>query len=189
MNKKIVIIFSLLISLNLFSQEKAFEFSSSFVTHHYSKLNADRFENKISGDGRTINNPLYAISFLKQVQDSNSYTSTTIFSGKDSINSPMTGFLLTRGVGSINQSSLHLGLIWGLYFYDESAWRQKFKDRKEKTPSWLVASYGEQFNGINMVFGVEVNYQIKLSDKVYFKIKNNLTPMISNHSIGIGFNF
>jgi hypothetical protein len=189
--KSIILVILLFFSMNSFGRKEihSFEILSSYRTHHYSKLNADRFANKVSADGRTINNPLYAISFLSQYTDSLAYSSFSLFGGQDSIGSPMYGFLLSGGLGSIKGTGLQFGPIWGLYFYDEQAWRDTFSDRAERTPSWLVAYYGEEYNGINMVFGVELNLQIELSENVHLKFKNNFTPMISNHSIGLGFNY
>lgn len=188
--KKILILILLSISYESFSSEiSTLEFSSSYLTHHYSKLNADRFANQVSEDGRTINNRLYALTFSSKEIGSDTYSSFSIFGGQDSIGSPMHGFLFTGGFGEVNKTGLQIGAIWGMYFYDEDAWREKFHDRVAQTPSWLVATYGEQFNGINMVFGVELNLVLSLSDSVFIKFKNNFTPMLSNHSVGLGFSY
>lgn len=189
MKKLIITILYVIFTINIVYAETNFEIGSSFLTHHYSDLNADRFANKVSQDGRTINNPLYSLSWVWQDKGDSDYSSFTLYSGEDSIGSPMNGFLLTKGLGYTDRTSLQLGFIWGMYFYDENAWREKFYDREAQTPSWLVASYGEQWNGVNMVFGLELNLQVQVSDSVYVRLKNNITPMISNHSFALGFNF
>ena len=187
--KKFYFILFFMFLLNISYAETNFELGTSFLTHHYSDLNADRFANKVSQDGRTIDNPLYSMTWVWQDKGESDYGSFSLYSGEDSIGSPMNGFLLTKGLGYIDRTSLQLGFIWGMYFYDENAWREKFYDRTAQTPSWLVATYGEQWNGINMIFGLELNLQIQLSESVYVRLKNNITPMISNHSFALGFNF
>ena len=189
--KALFVIFSFFIFGNLFAEEsnyKTLEFSSSFLTHHYSHLNADRFSNQVSADGRTINNPLYAMTYSWS-ERRRTYGSFTLFGGQDSIGSPMQGFMTSAGFGDIHSSGLQLGFIWGMYFYDESAWEERFSDRPEKTPSWLYAYYGDQWRGINMIFGLELNLKLDITDSVFIKFRNNFTPMISNHSVGIGFEF
>ena len=183
---KFLFILILLINTHVFAKS-TIEFSSSFITHHFYKDNADRFENKISYDGRTIANPLYGVSLTWGNNDK--YNSLSLFSGEDSIGSPMNGFMLSTGWGSLQQSNLHLGVIWGLYFYEEEAWEERYYDRTNKTPSWLHSTYGEEYRGINMIFGIELNYQIQLSNNHFVKFRNTFTPLISNHSIALGFNF
>ena len=60
-----------------YSQEKSFEFNSALLTHHFSKLNADKYENKVSKDGRTINNKLYSLTLSES--EEGVYSSTNFF--------------------------------------------------------------------------------------------------------------
>lgn len=168
-------------------ESHSFELSSAFLTHHFSHINADRFANKVSKDGRTINNPLYSLSFLSG--DKKSYGSFNLYGGQDSIGSPMHGFMLSKGIGAIDESGVQIGGIWGLYFYNEKNWEKKFHDRPEQTPSWLRATYGDSFRGVNMIIGLEINAQLMITEGAYLKLRNVITPMITIHSIGIGFNY
>ena len=170
------------------SKFKTLELSSSFLTHHFSQLNADRFENPVSEDGRTINNPLYGFTYSYS-DNTDFYNSFTLFSGEDSIGSPMQGFSFTGGFGDITSSTVQFGWVWGMYFYDESAWEERFADREAQTPSWLYAYYVEQWRGVNMIFGLELNFKFDITDHTFIKIRNTVTPMISNHSLSIGFEF
>lgn len=188
--KTLILITFLIFSLKEAFADKynTFELSSSVLTHHYSMLNADRFVNKVSADGRTINNPLYAMTF-SWADDRDSYGSFSLYGGEDSIGSEMGGFLFTAGLGDIKGGGIHLGAIWGMYFYDEDAWEEKFHDRLSQTPSWLYAYYGDQYRGMNMVFGLELNAQVQISEGFYFKIRNAITPVIWNTSVGLGWNY
>ena len=187
----IVLILTLSIFSNLRAEDsnyKTLEFSSSFLTHHYSYLNADRFANQVSADGRTINNPLYGMTYTWS-EKRETYGSFSVFGGEDSIGSPMHGIMTSAGFGDIHSSGVQFGAVWGLYFYDEDAWEELFYDREAKTPSWLYAYYGDQFRGVNMIFGIELNLKLDITDSVFIKFRNTFTPMISNHSVGLGFEF
>jgi hypothetical protein len=166
----------------------AIEFSSAFRTHHFSDVNADLYKNKVSADGKTIDNPLYSVTMLWELSPI-SYSSLSLYGGEDSIGSPMYGFMTSAGLGSINSTSFQFGGILGAYFYDESAWEDRFEGRDIQTPSWLYVTYGSRFKGVNVIVGIEFNGQIQISESSYIKIKNVITPLITISSFGIGFNY
>lgn len=168
----------LLLPLNLMAQE-SFSFGYSMLTHHWSTTGSDRFANKASKDGRTIKNPMYSIGFTQQ--EKYDYTTNSVFVGSDSIGSPIVGFSRTNGK---EEGIIQLGVIYGLYLYDQKQWDKVYADQKYKSPSYL-SSFG--ISNVNIILGVELNLKFDLGSSAYFQIRNVVTPILTNHSLNLGF--
>ena len=197
MIKYFIFLISFCISNSSLSKETIYtlDLTNSLYNYHYSKSNAEKYENKVSEDGRLINNPLYGITLSWQhKKNPKKFKSFSIFSGKDSIDSDMNGFSFTWGRGSLKESGWQYGFIWGLYFYDEDVWEERYlkvKNGKATTssPSWLRTKINEDIRGVNMILGLELKRQWKINDTILLKSKNVITPQIINISVAVGFNF
>ena len=171
-------------SFSLFGE--SLEVGYSLYTYHWSSYNADLFRNEVSDDGRLINNKLFALTYRGKDRDGQ-VRGFSIFAGEDSIGSIMIGgsrnFLLG---GDINETGFIFNGIVGAYYFDQTAWTARFKDRDIDTPSYLTYLTGIP---INIVLGFQLNYQIKLGDTVFIKLTNTITPLITNHAVSIGNSF
>jgi hypothetical protein len=162
-----------------------FTFDYNFLTHHFSKNGASRYENKVSGDGRTINNPIYGLTFASD--DRHGWSSFTLFSGKDSIDSELNGFVYSSGFGKAKGTTLQLGWYLGSYLYDQDAWDNHYPNNEIITPSWVDYYFG--LGGINVLAGITLNLQIEISPGIIIRFNNYINPALTNHTFSFGFTY
>lgn len=157
------------------------EFNHSLYTYHFTNPGdvGLKFENKVSKDGRLINNPVYGVSFREDVSEE-AYRSNYFFGGVDSIGSPIYGYMRTTGF--ILPSLTYIGFAYGGYYMNSKPWLKK---GIQHTNMLEVSSSG----GIVPIFGIELSQKIPLGGGVFLKINNLITPFISNHNVGIGWEY
>ena len=132
--------------------------------------------NKLSKDGSLIDNPLFGV----RLTDTKgiAYDSVAVFGGENSIGKQMGGAMYSTGY-VVNKWDV--GLVVGAYlqntndFYNSGL--QPFR----------VGTEGP--NDICPIIGAEFNYKIDLSDNMYLKINNVITPVITNNSLSLGYTF
>lgn len=151
----------------------SFELMAGSLTYHtlVDHSVTDYFPHKISNDGNLIYNQLYGIGYINN-QDL-VYQSFRVFAGNNSIEEPMVGGAYSFGFSLKNWDN---GLVIGGYFQDGASFSKKINYL------WALSDF------IPLV-GFEFNYKIMLSDKIFIKINNYLSPIITNHSLSIGQNF
>lgn len=133
------------------------------------------FVNKVSNDGKLINNALYGIRFNERFD--NSYRVYTLFHGENTIGEPMRGF----SYSSLKMLKyVDLGFIIGAYMQDNDKYVQKGIDNFRLTNGP---------NGLVPIIGLEVNMPVMLSRTIYLKLNNIITPILTNHSLSFGKTF
>lgn len=201
--KKIIlfIIFSL-ITHSLYSQERRVKKRKkvkkkteyfmgagySFLTHHWYNTGAERFANKISDDGKTIGNSLVSFEYIRQKHKNkdDKYQKLVVFGGEDSIGTAMGGFYYSHGATKYTMNGFNVGTLIGMYFFDQDKWTERYHDTSNNSPSFL---HEMGVHNVNIIIGLEINYHIKIDDQMFFKINNVITPMITNHGVGIGWRY
>lgn len=177
---RIAILVGVLAAAGYASADTALEISGpNALTYHV--VTADtvapqRFANKISGDGRLIDNHEYAVSLI--TSDKDFFHSETLFVGQDSVGGPMEGAMWEYG---IVRGNWQIGIAAGAYIQDENNWINA------KVDSFKMTQIGS--TDVVPVIGVAVNYKIPLSDKVYLNINNVISAIITNTTVSVGWNF
>lgn len=149
------------------------------LTYHVlvgdSKANAQN-AHKITSNGNLISNPEIGIAVTTITN--RMFQSKVIFGGENSIGHSMSGALYERGVVYGNYQ---LGFVAGAYIQDDDAFRNL----------GVIPFRAFEFNGTGVVsvLGLTLNYQIVLSKNCYLKLNNIISPVITNTSISLGFNF
>lgn len=157
------------------------EFNYSLYTYHFTNPQGvgGKFENKVSKDGRLINNPIYGISFREEVS-ADAYRSNYFFGGVDSIGSPIYGYIRTTGF--ITSWYTYLGFAYGGYYMNTKPWVKKGIQHT----NMLELSPG---SGIVPIIGIEISQKIPLGAGIFLKINNLFTPFLSNHNVGLGWEY
>lgn len=150
----------------------------SLYTYHFTNPDnvGDKFENKVSKDGRLINNNLYGL-VIRDTVDNEAYSSHYFFGGVDSVGSPIYGYL--RSMGFILPTYTYLGFAFGGYWMENKTWEKKQIDH---TNGIKIS----KTNSIVPVVGIEISQKIPLGGGLFLKINNLISPVLSNHSVGLG---
>lgn len=187
MRKSLIILITnlLLANICLAEEERFFGVNYNFLTHHFSSVGSDKFDNKVSNDGKTIKNPLIGLEFSKNYKKSSD--KWVLFGGEDSIGSPMFGVYKGYGFQKISNKGFHGNFLLGMYFFDQRQWDKRYADSDIRTPSLITGYLG--IENVNIIIGIELNYHIPLGKKSFIKINNIITPLVTNHGVGIVFEF
>ncbi len=137
---------------------------------------AQSFSHKLSNDGRLIANPSYGLTIYGH-QDI-FFKAVTVFAGENSVGSGMAGAMYSEGV---EVGHAEVGLALGGYA----------QDSKSFTDLGIHSFRLTSIKGLDLVplVGVVLNYRVPLSDKVYIKLNNLISPVITNTSLSLGYNF
>lgn len=148
------------------------------ITEHLENANGAASYNahKLSGDGRLIANPMMGLRLMKE--NDRRYDAYTVFGGQNSPGFAMGGTTVSTGW---KFSGFYAGLVGGFYLQSDS----KFLATGEIPFKWF------KVNGTDFVpvFGCEINYKVDLTDKVYVKVNNLITPILTNSSVSVGLTF
>jgi hypothetical protein len=131
------------------------------------------FSNKITPDGRVIANPVVGLRYT-DYSDILLYWSGAGFYGVNSIAKPITGGLVSGGLGF---EYVNVGLVAGGYVQNNN----DFYNIGIQPYSLTDGS-----NAFVLMAGVEVNFKIPLSDDIFLGINNLLTPVVTNHTLSLG---
>jgi hypothetical protein len=145
------------------------------ITYHVIDDGASsKYVTKWSSDGRLIFNQLYGIKYIDEFFDT--YWSMALFGGNNSIGAPMTGAMGSLGFvwGNFNY-----GLAMGGYLQDDNAFRSKGIE------PYRLSEFGN--TGLVPILGAEINYKVDLSNRVYLRLNNLVSPVITNTSLSIGY--
>lgn len=148
----------------------------SLTYHLIDYSNAVQYSNKLSNDGRLIDNPILGIQYVKESRLT--YESIGVFTGENSIGKDILGLKLSTGE---KMSNLYLGVVIGAYEQSTKSFRDK------NIVPFQVGQVGDV--GIVPLVGVELNYKIKVANKIYVKINNVVTPILTNSTISLGFSY
>lgn len=171
------LIFLIFFSLNCLA-DQSFELMGGGLTYHLMTSSdiAQHFSNKLSPDGRLIDNPLIGINYT--MRDKDFFTSFIFFTGQNSFNEAMNGVVIELGDEVDN---FQIG--WALGFYGENI------------PDWgAIGSAPFYFaeignTGFVPVFGVALNYKIPFNKVTFLKVSNVISPILINSSLSFGWNF
>ena len=166
----------ILLSLSCNATE-SYELVGGGLTYHIMvPIRSRNFSNKVSEDGRLIDNPIIGIQRVVESRDY--YTSLGAFTGANSVGDTILGMKYSTGA---RIEHWYLGIVLGAYeqpthtFYDRNI------------VPFQLAKIGDV--GIVPVVGWEVNYRINLSRSYYLKLNNIVSPMITNTTISVGVSF
>lgn len=174
---KKLLLFLFLISCTTQASTSSFEAIGGSITYHViDNTGSSQYQNKLSSDGRLIFNDLLGIRYISQ--DSYTYWSTSAFTGSNSIDSYITGAILSYGLTNRN---LYIGTVLGGYVQDDDAFRNHGID------PYRMTEFGN--TGLVPIIGIEINYKIDFTSKYYLKINNILSPVILNTSLSLGRTF
>jgi len=158
--------------------EGAREIIGGSLTYHIFNINGsdERYSNKLSNDGRLIDNALlgYRDVEIKGV----SYTAITYFTGTNSVAEPIFGAAYSAGYA---YDDYRVGIIAGAYMQDNN----KFFERN-LTPVMIIPSNGW---APSPVIGIETSKIVNISDKTYFLMNMIFTPTLINGTVGVGFKY
>lgn len=128
---------------------------------------------KLNANGRLIYNSLWGYGVL--VEDNKNYFAIKTFLGDNSVGLPMMGSMLSYGW---KWHGLYYGPVLGVYFENDDAYRAM------GVQPFRIAEDGSM--GIVPIIGIELNYRIDLTDRVYLKLNNVITPYLTNTSLSLG---
>lgn len=172
--KYFLLMFALLSSPVLASDSA--ELIGGGLTYHLTSGGAKYFDHKLSTDGRLINNPMLGARLLQE--NDLHYTAETLYGGENSVGFPMGGAMFSTGwkVGGF-----YLGGVLGTYLQNDD------QVRAAHVIPFKLFEVGSM--GVVPVFGIEANYRINLNDRLYLKLNNLISPVLTNTSLSAGVNF
>ena len=167
----------MLLSLLFLLPTNSWELVGGSLTYHIIDGGAAQaFSNKLSPDGRLINNPIYGIQYV--TESDSLYETIGIFSGDDSVGDPILGMKYSTGY---KYNHWYLGLVLGAYEQSTMGFTNRGIQPFE------FAQIGDV--GIVPLIGGEVNYRVNLSQSMYVKLNNLISPIITNTTISLGYSF
>lgn len=170
------VLLAFLLSMPCYSN--TFEIYGGSITHHWyvkDKNINKRLSNKLNDKG-TIANPLAGAGYY--FRKDKYYSKARLFVGENSAGGWMAGGAYSTG---FNWKYLELGPILGLYVQDNKAFHERNIIPFAFNPRSKV--------GYVPVLGLELNISIPITKHIKFKIINIYSAIISNHSVGLEFNF
>ena len=162
--------------LSLQSSADSMEIIGGSLTYHIIGDNFENFSNKLSSNGRLIDNPLYGIQYT--IENGAYYESLALFSGDNSVGTQILGVKAAKG---IKIGNIYFGLAFGAYEQDNT----EFSNRG--IVPFQVGKIGT--TGIVPIFGGEVNYKIELGKDIFVKINNVISPILINTTLSLGMSF
>ncbi len=174
--KLIITLCVLLLSSTLALAEDTDELILGSLTYHLIGGGSEEFSNKLSQDGRLIDNFLIGYQFTET--HLNLYDSLAIFGGDNSVGKPIGGFKFSTGV---TDKTWYLGPVIGGYVQNNIYFERVGLQPLDFGPA----------NGVALVpiIGVELNYRINLNKKYFIKFNNILTPALTNLTLSAGVSF
>lgn len=162
------------------TKKDSIELMYSVYTYHLTNPEniGNKYENKVSKDGRLIDNPMFGIGF-KTVVDT-AYQTNNFFGGQDSVGSPIFGIM--RATGYRSSWGFHAGFVYGAYFMNNKTW-------VERGIMHTNALKVSDASSIVPLIGVEISQEIPLGKTIYLKLNNLITPVLTNHSVSFGINY
>jgi hypothetical protein len=138
---------------------------------------SERFENKLSDDGKLVQNHKLTLNFNKKM--GMGYNRTTILLAKDCVDSPVLGF--GKSWGSESHYGSQFGFILGGYFMDRQPWEER-----------LIAQFWINVNdniGFVPIIGIEYNHVLIKGEKTNLVFENFFSPLLTNHALMIEVRF
>lgn len=158
--------------------ENSWELMGPGVTYHVLDFGTSNlYSHKLSDDGRLIYTP--TIGLKKTFIDKDyMYHSLAAFHSENSIGSPVWGVM--GGVGVHMFDFFNLGLAYGGYVQNNN----DFANTGIK-PYSLAGNT----NAFVPLFGFEANFRFDTSDVMFLGFNNLVTPVITNHSLSLGWRY
>lgn len=173
----IIIVIGILLHPYLAHASDTVEVVTGGITYHIIDDGSSiKNDHKLSDDGRLIVNPLLGVNY-SHTSDM-FYQSYATFLGKNSIDETMYGFLLQSGLEADNKQ---LGLVAGAYFEGNRQFVAKGMQ-----PFRLGTSNGTD---VIPLLGIAFNYKIMLTDRVFMRLNNIMTPIVFNSNVSLGLEF
>lgn len=131
------------------------------------------YSNKLTNDGRLIYNSVYGVGAL--YENEISYQSLSYFGGNNSVALPISGLLYKTG---LKISNWYCGLAMGMYIQDDDKYRESGVD------PFRMTEIGS--TGLIPIVGISLDYKINITNKVYMKLNNLITPILTNNTLSAG---
>lgn len=173
--KKLLLVTSL-VGLNASALSLESLFGS--ITQHFSNYNnaGSHFKTKLNNSGTLIFNPMYGIKVMNETP--NTYNSVTLFVGNNSV-----GRLLVGGNYSIGAKLLkehvYIGGALGMYGQSDSGFKQ----------SGVIIKHVPKVGDTSLIplVGAEMSFKLRLTNTMYLKQNNIVTPLLYTGNLSIGW--
>jgi len=156
-------------------QADSLELMGGSLTEHYQSN--PEYVGKIGTGNGLIYNALVGVRYNFDNYRTKWYTSTEIFGGLNSVHEGMVGAAGVLGYSVINEF-LYTGAVIGMYTQNHSAFLNR----------GLVPFNLTQIGDYDLVpvVGIEINFKLNLTDALYLKLNNLITPILTNTSLSLG---
>jgi len=173
--RKLLIILSV---WNYNAHSRAIESMYGSLTQHFSKEGADRFNTKLNKSGSFIFNPMYGLKSI--TEDETYYSAFGAFVGNNSVGQTMAGATYSGGFKDTTEH-VYIGFVAGAYGQSASNFKK----------AGLIIEHVPQIGDTTIVpiIGLELSIKLKLTDKVYIKQNNIVTPTLYTGSMALGINY
>lgn len=172
------IILLLLWLLPITVNAKSIESLYGGITQHFDNGGAEHFKTKLNKSGTLIFNPMYGVKVFNEQKIR--YTAVTGFVGNNSVGLFMAGATYSIGVKTLSDHVL-LGGIIGAYGQSDSGFKRAGVVLKN------MPKIGD--TSIIPIIGAEVAFKLQLTNKVYIKQNNVVTPLLYTGSMSLGINY
>lgn len=170
-------LFILLLLFSAVSGADTLEIIGGGLTYHVLDGGASPlYSNKVTDDGRLIVTPTIGARFVHNL-DIWWYDSAALFYSTNSIGRPVQGAMVSAGM---HQEYFNIGLALGGYLQNNEEFRAK------GIQPFSLDSDDEI--SIVPLLGIEVNFILPLTNRVFLGINNLLTPILTNHTLSLGVN-
>ncbi len=174
--KNIIFIITVLASSLVWGKSSIELIGGGLTYHVFDAGGGNYYSYKVSSDGRLISNPVFGIGYT-MVDAELSYTSIRIFRGMNSVAQPINGGILALGHASRH---IEFGLVAGGYV----------QNNNDFAGTGVVPySVGQGSNAFVPIIGVELNWKIIFSETIFIRFINVITPILTNHTASLGFDF
>ena len=148
----------------------------SLTYHILDEGTSTSYSNRLSKDGRLINNPLLGIAVT--THDGVFFDTYMAFAGQNSVAAPMFGGLYEEGL-----ELHHFQTGVGIGGYSQES--RPFTDRN--IHSFRITN----IQGMDLVpvLGIVLNYKIMLYNNAYLKLNNLISPILTNSTLSVGMEF
>lgn len=173
--KKFLLSLLFLLPLTAQASDKSLELVLGGVTFHVMGDDdvSSLYSNKLSNNGRLIATPTLGVRYTRSPDVT--YESAAIFIGTNSVGERIYGATASYG---LKLENLELGLIGGGYIQNNNDFYAK---------GIIPYSLTDGTNALVPIFGIELNYRIRLGESTFLGINNILSPVITNHNLSLGF--
>lgn len=148
------------------------------ITQHFDSGGSDHFRTKLNKSGTLIFNPMYGVKVFNEHEIM--YTSITGFVGNNSVGRLMVGGTYSLGAKVLSDHVM-LGGVVGMYGQSDSGFRK----------SGVIINNTPKIGDTSLIpiVGAELNFKLKLTDEVYIKQNNIVTPMLYNANLSLGIQY